>query len=149
MTVPLLEAVGLGKAFPLRGGLFGGVKGEVKAVTDASFKLAKGEVFGLAGESGSGKSTIARMIVGLTTPTEGAILFEGRDLANSPRAARGRAVQMVFQNPGSSLNPRRSIGQSIAVPLEARKLESAEVERRVARLLEMVELPADFRNRYP
>jgi peptide/nickel transport system ATP-binding protein len=150
MTVPLLEAVGLGKAFPLRGGLFGGVKGEVKAVTDVSFKLAKGEVFGLAGESGSGKSTIARMILGLTEPSEGAILFEGRDLADRvARAARGGAIQMVFQNPGSSLNPRRSIGQSIAVPLEARKLESAEVERRVARLLEMVELSADFRNRYP
>ena len=76
MTVPLLEVVGLGKAFPLRGGLFGGIKGEVKAVTDVSFKLAKGEVFGLAGESGSGKSTIARMILGLTEPSEGAILFE-------------------------------------------------------------------------
>jgi peptide/nickel transport system ATP-binding protein len=150
MTVPLLEAVGLGKAFPLRGGLFGGVKGEVKAVTDVSFKLAKGEVLGLAGESGSGKSTIARMILGLTQPSEGAILFEGRDLADRvARTAREGAIQMVFQNPGSSLNPRRSIGQSIAVPLEARKLESAEVERRVARLLEMVELPADFRNRYP
>jgi len=149
MTVPLLEVVGLGKGFPLRGGLFGAVKGEVRAVTDVSFKLTKGEVFGLAGESGSGKSTIARMILGLTQPSEGAILFEGRDLAESPRAARGKLVQMVFQNPGSSLNPRRSIGQSIAVPLEARKLPSTEVARRVGRLLDMVELPADFRNRYP
>jgi peptide/nickel transport system ATP-binding protein len=150
MTLPLLEVVGLGKAFSIRGGLFGRVKGEVKAVTDVSFKLAKGEVFGLAGESGSGKSTIARMILGLTAPSEGAILFEGHDLADrTAGVARGRAVQMVFQNPGSSLNPRRSIGQSIAVPLEARKLLSAEVGRRVARLLEMVQLPADFRNRYP
>ena len=150
MSEPLLEVVGLGKAFPIRGGLFGAVKGEVTAVTDVSFTLAKGEVFGLAGESGSGKSTIARMIVGLTAPSEGAILFEGRDLDDrAAGAARGRAVQMVFQNPGSSLNPRRSIGQSIAVPLEARKLEPAEVRRRVARLLDMVQLPADFRNRYP
>jgi peptide/nickel transport system ATP-binding protein len=149
MSEPLLEVVGLGKAFPIRGGLFGAVKGEVKAVTDVSFTLAKGEVFGLAGESGSGKSTIARMILGLTAPSEGAILFEGRVADRAPGAARGRAVQMVFQNPGSSLNPRRSIGQSIAVPLEARKLPSAEVGRRVARLLEMVQLPADFSNRYP
>jgi peptide/nickel transport system ATP-binding protein len=150
MSQPLLEVVGLCKVFPIRGGLFGAVKGEVKAVTDVSFTLAKGEVFGLAGESGSGKSTIARMILGLTTPSEGAILFEGRDLADSAGgAARGRAVQMVFQNPGSSLNPRRSIGQSIAVPLEARRFPSAEVGRRVARLLDMVQLPADFRNRYP
>jgi len=150
MSEPLLEVVGLGKAFPLRGGLFGGIKGELRAVTDVSFGLARGEVFGLAGESGSGKSTIARMIVGLTAPSEGAILFEGRDLADrSAGAERGRAVQMVFQNPGSSLNPRRSIGQSIAVPLQARRLPAAEVERRVVRLLDMVQLAADFRNRYP
>src|ERR1700732_2525971 len=130
MTVPLLEAVGLGKAFPLRGGLFGGVKGEVKAVTDASFTLAKGDVFGLAGESGSGKSTIARMIMGLTDPSAGAILLDGLELPGLTRAsARSKAVQMVFQNPGSSLNPRRSIGQSIAVPLEARKIARPDVER--------------------
>ena len=80
MTLPLLEVVGLSKGFPIRGGLFGAIQGEVKAVNDVSFKLAKGEVFGLAGESGSGKSTIARMILGLTEPSEGAILFEGADL---------------------------------------------------------------------
>jgi peptide/nickel transport system ATP-binding protein len=145
----LLEVVGLSKAFPLRGGLFGRIKGEVKAVNNVSFTLAKGEVFGLAGESGSGKSTIARMIVGLAAPSDGAILFEGRDLAGPRGPGRDRAVQMVFQNPGSSLNPRRSIGQSIAVPLEARRLARAEIDRRVARLLDMVQLPADFSTRYP
>jgi peptide/nickel transport system ATP-binding protein len=146
----LLEVVGLSKAFPLRGGLFGRIKGEVKAVNDVSFTLAKGEAFGLAGESGSGKSTIARMIVGLAAPSDGAILFEGRDLARQARrSGRDRAVQMVFQNPGSSLNPRRSIGQSIAVPLEARGLARAEIARRVQRLLDMVQLPADFATRYP
>jgi len=146
----LLEVVGLSKAFPLRGGLFGRVKGEVKAVNNVSFTLAKGEAFGLAGESGSGKSTIARMIVGLAEPSDGAILFEGRDLAGQVDVSgRNRAVQMVFQNPGSSLNPRRSIGQSIAVPLEARRLARAEIDQRVARLLDMVQLPADFATRYP
>jgi peptide/nickel transport system ATP-binding protein len=159
----LLEVVGLSKGFPLRGGLFGGIVGEVKAVSDVSFALAKGEAFGLAGESGSGKSTIARMIVGLAAPSAGAILFEGRDLARQPAgagAAEGRLaahgardgrppVQMVFQNPGSSLNPRRSIGQSIAVPLEARGVARAEIDQRVARLLDMVQLPVDFATRYP
>jgi len=146
----LLEVVGLSKAFPLRGGLFGRIKGEVKAVNNVSFTLAKGEAFGLAGESGSGKSTIARMIVGLAAPSDGAILFEGRDLAGQVHGSgRDRAVQMVFQNPGSSLNPRRSIGQSIAVPLEARGLARADVDQRVARLLDMVQLPADFATRYP
>ena len=151
MTVPLLEVVGLGKAFPLRGGLFGGVKGEVKAVTDVSFKLAKGEVFGLAGESGSGKSTIARMILGLTEPSEGAILFEGRDLADrAARAARGGAIQMVFQNPGSSLNPRRSIGQSIAVPLRGAQGSSRRKSNAASRACwRWWNCRADFRNRLP
>jgi len=149
LSEPLLEVIALKKTFPLRGGLFGTVRGQVTAVEDVSFALARGEAFGLAGESGSGKSTIARMIVGLTAPTEGAILFEGRSLASSEAAQHRRTIQMVFQNPGSSLNPRRSIGQSIAVPLEARGLERAEVERRMARLIDLVQLPADFRVRYP
>jgi len=150
VSKPLFEVVGLSKSFELRGGLLARVKGEVRAVTDVSFSLAEGEVFGLAGESGSGKSTIARMILGLTKPSSGAILFEGRDLGRRPSVFDGgRIVQMVFQNPGSSLNPRRSIGQSIAVPLEARRLSRAETDRRVARLLDMVQLPADFSTRYP
>jgi peptide/nickel transport system ATP-binding protein len=149
LSHPLLEVVALKKTFPLRGGLFGTVEGQVTAVEDVSFALARGEAFGLAGESGSGKSTIARMIVGLTAPTDGAILFEGHDIASSDAAQDRRAIQMVFQNPGSSLNPRRSIGQSIALPLEARGLLRSEVDRRVARLIDLVQLPADFRVRYP
>jgi peptide/nickel transport system ATP-binding protein len=150
MSAPLIEIVGLSKAFPLRGGLFGGIRGEVKAVSDVSFTLAKGDVFGLAGESGSGKSTIARMIMGLTDPSAGAILLDGLDLTGLTSAStRSKAVQMVFQNPGSSLNPRRSIGQSIAVPLEARKIARQDVERGVARLLDMVQLPPEFSTRYP
>jgi oligopeptide transport system ATP-binding protein len=149
LSEPLLEVVGLKKTFPLRGGLFGTVRGYLTAVEDVSFTLARGEAFGLAGESGSGKSTIARMIVGLTTPTDGKILFEGRDAASPEAAQDRRAIQMVFQNPGSSLNPRRSIGQSIAVPLEARGFARAEVEGRVAHLIDLVQLPPDFHVRYP
>ena len=150
MSGALLEVVGLSKAFPLRGGLFGRVQGEVKAVSEVSFTLARGEAFGLAGESGSGKSTIARMILGLAAPSEGAILFEGRGIAGQKNIpGRNQAVQMVFQNPGSSLNPRRSIGQSIAVPLAARGLSRAEIGQRLPRLLDMVQLPADFATRYP
>jgi peptide/nickel transport system ATP-binding protein len=149
LTERLLEVVALRKTFPLRGGLFGTVRGEVTAVEDVSFAVARGEAFGLAGESGSGKSTIARMIVGLSAPSGGAILFEGRDLASRGTAQERPPIQMVFQNPGSSLNPRRSIGQSIAVPLEARGLSRAEVERRVARLIDLVQLPAEFYVRYP
>ena len=106
----------------------GRVRGAVRAVNEVSFRIEAGEVFGLAGESGSGKSTIARMIMGLATPTEGAILFEGREITGSIGArAHGKLVQMVFQNPGSSLNPRRSIGQSIEMPLRARGLARREI----------------------
>ena len=150
MSAPLLEIIGLSKAFPIRGGLFGGVRGAVSAVNDVSFRLPKGEIFGLAGESGSGKSTIARMILGLLQPSAGSILIEGRDFAGERDwRRRSGAVQMVFQNPGSSLNPRRSIGQSIAVPLAARGKRSNEIRARVADLLERVQLPANFASRYP
>src|SRR5579863_3883894 len=143
---PLLEVIGLSKNFRARGA-FGQRAGEVKAVRGVSFAIASGEVFGLAGESGSGKSTIARMILGLTAPSAGAIMIEGVEA--SPGASRARAIQMVFQNPGSSLNPRRSIGQSIAVPLEAARRRRVAVAARVDELLKMVQLPADFAERYP
>ena len=150
MTPPLLEVVGLSKRFPVRGGLFGGVKGEVSAVGDVSFAIRPGEVFGLAGESGSGKSTIARMILGLTPPSGGTILVEGADITGGIRnRAFGKTVQMVFQNPGASLNPRRTVGQSMAVPLKAHGIATDRVPRRVGELLAMVQLPEDFADRYP
>ena len=150
MSEPLIDIVGVSKAFPIRGGLFGGSRGEVRAVNDVSFRLDRGEVFGLAGESGSGKSTIARMILGLEAPTAGAILIEGLDFADERDwRKRSPVVQMVFQNPGSSLNPRRSVGDSIAVPLAARGLERPARRRRIAELIEQVQLPANFAERYP
>ena len=146
----LLEVVGLSKRFPVRGGLFGGVKGQVTAVADVSFAIRPGEVFGLAGESGSGKSTIARIILGLTAPTGGTVLLDGRDVTAGARTRGfGRAVQMVFQNPGSSLNPRRTVGQSIALPLVAHGHATGAIQRRIGDLLAMVQLTADFATRYP
>ena len=151
VSEPLLEVVGLSKAFPLRGGLFGRIKGEVKAVNDVSFTLAKGEVFGLAGESGSGKSTIARMIVGLAAPSAGAILFEGRDLAGQAQRAR-RATEPCRwcsrTRAPRSTRAARSVNRSRC---RSRRADSRapEIDRRVARLLDMVQLPADFATRYP
>ncbi len=145
----MLEIVGLSKHFPVRN-VFGRVSGAVKAVDNVSFSIPKGKVYGLAGESGSGKSTIARMIMGLARPTSGDILLDGHNITGETGTrAYGRKVQMVFQNPGSSLNPRRTVGQSIAVPLEAHGTPRAEHRRRIAELLEMVQLPADFASRYP
>lgn len=149
MSRPLLEVVDLAKSFPVRN-VFGRLSGEVKAVNRVSFSIERGQVYGLAGESGSGKSTIARMIMGLTTPDAGDISIDGESIV-ARRGARshGRKVQMVFQNPGSSLNPRRTVGQSIAVPLDAHGHPARDRASRVAELLEMVQLPAEFAQRFP
>ena len=139
-----LEIRNLVKTFPIRSG-FGRVTGEVRAVDDVSFSIPVGGVYGLAGESGSGKSTIARMIMGLAKPDAGDILLDGQSLVSG--AARGK-VQMVFQNPGASLNPRRTVGQSIRVPLVAHGYKGDKAAR-VGQLLEMVQLPRGFADRYP
>lgn len=146
---PLLEIVDLVKTFPVYNA-FGSRAGEVTAVDHVSFSIRRGGVYGLAGESGSGKSTIARLIMGLLTPTGGDVLLSGANITGTlGTRAHSRQVQMVFQNPGSSLNPRRTIGQSIAVPLEAHGHPRADRRRRISELLEMVQLPASFAERYP
>ena len=149
MSAPMLEIRNLAKFFPIRNA-FGRQTGEVRAVDDVSFSIERGAVYGLAGESGSGKSTIARMIMGLETPTVGEIRIDGESIAaHVGSRTHGRRVQMVFQNPGSSLNPRRTVGQSIAVPLDAHGHPSASRQRRIFELLEMVQLPANFAERFP
>ena len=146
---PMLEIVNLSKSFPVHN-KFGRRTGEVKAVDGVSFTIARGEVYGLAGESGSGKSTIARTIMGLSAPTAGDILLDGQNITGATGSrAYGRKVQMVFQNPGSSLNPRRTVGQSVAVPLDAHGLSGGNRAARITQLLDMVQLPADFASRYP
>lgn len=136
-----LEIINLVKTFPVRSA-FGRQTGTVAAVADVSFRIAPGEVYGLAGESGSGKSTIARMIMGLTAPDAGEIRFFGRSML---RQADRAQVQMVWQNPGASLNPRRTVGQSIRMPLAVH----GKPPGRVADLLDMVQLPQGFADRYP
>ena len=145
MSAPVLELRGLSKAFRVRHGFMGRETREIRAVNDVSLTIGRGEVYGLAGESGSGKSTIARMIMGLTEPTAGTILIDGAPVAHAGQ----RPVQMVFQNPGASLNPRRTVAQSITVPLAVQGVGAADSAARVAELLEMVELPRHFAGRYP
>jgi peptide/nickel transport system ATP-binding protein len=146
---PLLEIVDLRKSFPVRN-RFGRQIGAVKAVDGVSFSIGRGQVYGLAGESGSGKSTIARMIMGLARPTGGDILLDGENITGATGTrAYGRKVQMVFQNPGSSLNPRRTVGQSIAVPLDAHGLSGGKRAQRIGELLDMVQLPGEFASRFP
>src|SRR5438874_1270113 len=124
-----------------------------RAVDHVSLTLYAGEILGIVGESGSGKSTIARGIVGLYRPTAGRITLGGMPLppALSRRSrAQKRRIQMVFQNPTSALNPRRSVGQALELPLRLhRSLRGAAARREIAHLLEMVELPPEYAQRYP
>ena len=134
----ILEATGLRREF-------GRGKGAVTAVDDVSLTLRRGETLGIVGESGSGKTTLGRMLVGLLEPTAGSLAFEGR-----PHTGVNPAVQMVFQDPVASLNPRRSVGESIADPLRARgERQERRIRERVGELLERVGLEAVHYDRYP
>jgi len=129
-----------------------GKKAATAAVDDVSFTIARGETLGLVGESGSGKTTIGRAILGLQPVTSGQILFEGRDITRASVAER-RALQgdlrAVFQDPFSSLNPRRPIGDALTEPLRVARVPAAERERRAQEVLAAVGLPAGSGERYP
>jgi len=149
----LVQVTGLRKYFPVRGGLFGGVVNQVRAVEDVSFEIRRGETLGLVGESGCGKTTVGRLLLRLLEPTAGSVLFDGRDVSTLDRAELRRIrrrMQIVFQDPYSSLNPRRTVGDAIGEPLFVHGLaKGAEIDRRVSRLLERVGLPSSYRSRYP
>jgi oligopeptide transport system ATP-binding protein len=152
--MPLLEAYGLVKHFPITQGLLRRRIGEVRAVDGVTLSVEEGRTLALVGESGSGKTTTGRLIVRLLRPTGGRILFNGRDLTqldeDGLRPLR-REMQMVFQNPASSLNPRKRVREIIEEPLVIHGVGTPR-ERllRVAELLDLVELPArDFLFRYP
>src|SRR5690625_2338469 len=146
MSVPLLEIDDLHVHFPVKNNLFKKNKQYVRAVNGVNISLHKGETLGIVGESGCGKSTLARAILGLTDEVEGSIMFEGENLLSlNKKARRKRAadIQMVFQDPYTSLNPRMKVGEIIAAPLRAGKKENVELQ--VRELLELVGLnQADY-----
>ncbi len=154
MSSPIIEVKDLQKFFPLASqGIFSRVKGDNKAVNGVSFSINKGETLGLVGESGCGKSTVGRTILKLYEPTSGSITFEGEDItkySNSKMKTLRTKMQMIFQDPYSSLNPRHTIGSIIAASYEIQNITpDGGVKRAVQDLMERVGLNPEHYNRYP
>ena len=152
MNGDILTVSNLKKHFVIgRRGLFKGEPITVKAVDGVSFSMREGETFGLVGESGSGKSTVAYITIGMYQPTSGSMQFRGQDLfvngSQRPLALK-KEIQIVFQDPGSSLNPRRTIQQILELPLRIHQSGKDHLHE-VIRLLEMVDLPPDYLYKYP
>ncbi len=152
MTTPLLEVTDLVKEFPVRGkGIIPRNTGTVQAVSGVSFSLSPGETLGLVGESGCGKSTTGRAILQLHKPTSGSVKFDGRELtsmSNKQLRPLRKDIQIVFQDPYASLNPKWQVNDIIAEPLVIHGVEGG-VQRRVNELMELVGLNPEHRNRYP
>jgi oligopeptide transport system ATP-binding protein len=154
MSEVLLEVENLVKHFPVGGGVLSRHSGVVRAIDGVSFTLRRGETLGLVGESGCGKTTTGRCILQLERPTSGRILFEGVDLAAISAAklrAVRRRVQVIFQDPYSSLNPRMTVGQILAEPLQVHGIvrERTARQARVEELLVQVGLAPQHARRYP
>ncbi|HEU5190227.1 MAG TPA: oligopeptide/dipeptide ABC transporter ATP-binding protein [Methylomirabilota bacterium] len=153
MAPPVMEAKNLSKLFPVKGGFLGRGAGVVRAVDDVSFAIGSGQTLGLVGESGCGKTTTAKLVLGLEEPTGGSIRFEGKDLQTLDAAGRRhyrKSVQAVFQDPFASLNPRMRVGAIIAEPLVTNDtLPGPEVKKRIAHLLEIVGLPERAAELFP
>ncbi len=153
ISQPLIEVKNLKKYFPIRSGFFSRITGNVKAVDDISFNIYKGETLGLVGESGCGKTTTGRVILRLLEPTAGKVLFEGKELTGlSQKEIRPfrKNMQIIFQDPYSSLNPRMTVGNMLSEALRVHNIvKKNEIQKEVNRLLDVVGLPAAYSTRYP
>jgi len=147
--VTALETVDVRKTYHVGRGIFSGGRA-LHAVNGVSLRVQEGSVLGLVGESGCGKTTLAKMLLGLETPTSGEIRVLGEAVGSFDRKRMARRVQPIFQDPYSSLNPRKSISSIISLPLRVHGLgDRAEVARRVAEIMELVGLPRRMAECYP
>lgn len=150
---PLIRVENLKKYYPIRGGVITHTTGYVHSVDGVSFSIAEGETLGLVGESGCGKSTVGRQLVGLEKPTGGRLFYHGKDmekLSGKEKKSVRTQLQMVFQDPYSSLNPRKHIYEILSQPMLYHGISNKEtVHRDVDRLLDMVGLPKHVLGRYP
>ncbi len=149
MSTPVLELRNVVKTYRVKQGLFGKPK-PLKAVNDVSITLQKGEVLGLVGESGCGKSTLAKILLGLEATTEGSVLVDGEEIGEQNRLALARRIQPIFQDPYSSLNPRKTIADIVSLPLRVHNIGDAKSrEKSLRETLELVGLPSRVLNTYP
>ncbi len=151
----LLEVVNLKKHFPIKSGVLQQTQGYTKAVDGINLRVKKGETFGIVGESGCGKSTAGRTIIRLYEPTSGKIIFKGNDITNEPerrlRSMIRKDMQMIFQDPYASLNPRKTLQTTLAAPLKAHKVYKNKLEQidDIKNILDVVGLNPSYINRYP
>jgi peptide/nickel transport system ATP-binding protein len=146
---PLIRAEGLHRSFSVKAGLFK-PRQKLHAVNGVDIAVERSEVLGIVGESGCGKSTLARMLLGLTPPSEGMIFIDGQDIATLGRLEMARRIQPVFQDPYSSLNPRRSVASIVAFPLDVQGIGTRSERRAEAiEMLERVGLPPRYADSTP
>jgi len=147
---PTIKIDNLSKTFTRKAGFLRLQRINTVAVDHTTLDISHGDIFGIAGESGSGKTTLARMLLGLYAPSEGTITFNGDSVqALSGTEAFRRKIQIVYQNPGSSLNPKRTIAQQLSVPLKFSGEQKNAIASRIKALLNMVELPESYASMYP